>query len=272
MGAELCSVLHSNGIEYMWQAEKVWSKHSPILFPIVGTLVNNTFIYDEQSYVLPRHGFAREMEFTPTLLSETEAQFTLSSNADTLKKYPFHFRLQIHYQLQEDNLTCTYMVENTGKQDMYFSIGGHPAFAVPILPTEKYSDYSLQFEQDEPLLRWKLQDGLLSTTTLPVVGQQSNRLPLRHQLFYEDAIVLKGLHSKSISIRSETGPHGVQFNIASFPHVGIWGAKDANFVCIEPWCGHADLVNHNQQLTTKEGIEKLEANGFWQRSWTAKFF
>ena len=133
MGAELCSVCHTNGIEYMWQAEAAWPKHSPVLFPIVGTLVNNTYYYQQQAYHLPRHGFAREMRFIPTLLSETEALFTLCSNANTLAVYPFHFRLHLHYHLHHDTLTCTYMVENTSNTEMYFSIGGHPAFAVPMI-------------------------------------------------------------------------------------------------------------------------------------------
>lgn len=272
LGAELCSVRHTNGIEYMWQAEAAWPKHSPVLFPIVGTLVNNTYYYQQQAYHLPRHGFAREMRFMPTLLSETEALFTLCSNANTLAVYPFHFRLHLHYHLHHDTLTCTYMVENTSDSEMYFSIGGHPAFAVPLLSTEQYSDYQLRFSETEPLLRWKLNNGLLRNDTEPVTGQMGNSLPLQPSLFYEDAIVLKYLQSETVSLLNADASHGIDFRIKEFPHLGIWGAKDAPFVCIEPWCGHADPVNHAQDITQKPGIEKLEANGFWQRSWTARFF
>lgn len=271
-GAELCSVQHSNGLQYMWQAGKEWPKHSPVLFPIVGTLVNNSFLYEGKSYSLPRHGFARDMEFTPTRLSETMVKFTLCSNTKTLEEYPFPFRLHLQYELHEDTISCNYEVENTGDSDMYFSIGGHPAFAVPLQAGEQYSDYQLRFSKTEPLLRWKLDNGLLGNDTIPVAGQAGNTLPLHPALFYEDAIVLKGLKSETVSLVNADATHGIHFRIAEFPHLGIWGAKDAPFVCIEPWCGHADPVNHTQDITKKPGIEQLSAGGFWQRSWAARFF
>ena len=44
LGAELKSVKHQQlGIEYMWRADpQFWGRTSPILFPIVGRLSNNT--------------------------------------------------------------------------------------------------------------------------------------------------------------------------------------------------------------------------------------
>lgn len=271
-GAELCSVRHSNELEYMWQAGEAWPKHSPVLFPIVGTLVNNTYTYEGNSYSLPRHGFARDMEFTPTQLSETVAKFTLRSNAHTLQVYPFPFRLHLQYELHNDSICCSYEIENIGDSNMYFSVGGHPAFAVPLQSTEQYSDYQLRFSETEPLLRWKLDNGLLRNDTAPVAGQVNNTLPLQPSLFYEDAIVLKHLQSETVSLLNADASHGIEFRIKEFPHLGIWGAKDAPFVCIEPWCGHADPVNHSQHITEKPGIETLAPGGFWQRSWQARFF
>lgn len=271
-GAELCSVQHNNRLEYMWQAGEAWPKHSPVLFPIVGTLVNNSFTYEGKNYTLPRHGFARDMEFTPTQLSETVVKFTLRSNAQTLQVYPFPFRLHLQYELQNDSLTCSYEVENMGECNMYFSIGGHPAFAVPLQTGEQYNDYYLRFSETEPLLRWKLDNGLLRNDTEPVAGQAGNTLPLQPSLFYEDAIVLKNLQSHTVSLLNADASHGIDFSIKEFPHLGIWGAKDAPFVCIEPWCGHADPVTHTQDITQKPGIETIAAGGFWQRSWQARFF
>ena len=271
-GAELCSVRHSNGIEYMWQAGAAWPKHSPVLFPIVGTLVNNSYLYNGNNYALPRHGFARDMDFVPTVLSDTAVKFTLRSNAQTWQVYPFFFRLHLYYELNDDTLSCSYEVENKGDNELYFSIGGHPAFAVPLKAGEQYTDYQLRFSNTEPLQRWKLDNGLLRNDTEPVAGQAGNTLPLQHSLFYEDAIVLKGLTSETVSLLHTDASHGIDFRIAEFPHLGIWGAKDAPFVCIEPWCGHADPVNHTQDLTQKPGIEILEAGGFWQRRWQARFF
>lgn len=271
-GAELQSLKHANGIEYMWQAGAAWPKHSPVLFPIVGTLKNNSYFHAGNQYQLPRHGFAREMVFEAEKLSETEAVFTLTSNEETLKKYPFQFQFSLRYTLHDSQLSCAYEVSHHNQEALLFSVGAHPAFAVPLTKETGYEDYYLSFEVDEPLHRWKLTDGLIADTTLLIDEQQGNILPLKHSLFYEDAIVLKHLQSKAVSILCSKHGHGIEFHFDGFPHLGIWGAKDADFVCIEPWFGHADSIHHNQQLAEKEGIISLPAGKIWSKEWSVSCF
>ncbi|MCU0395236.1 MAG: aldose 1-epimerase family protein [Chitinophagaceae bacterium] len=271
-GAELQALLHSNGISYLWGGDaRWWGKHSPVLFPVVGSLRNDSYRYQGKTYRLPRHGFARDREFTFESLSAAEGVFTLSSDEETLQVYPFPFILQLHYLLDQHTLFCTYRVLNTGTDTLYFSVGGHPAFAVPLEPGLAYQDYYLQFEREEPLLRYKLQDGLISEVTERVEAP-GGYLPLKPELFYEDAIVLKHLQSRLVSLRSERSEHGLNFDFGGFPYLGIWAARDAPFVCIEPWCGHADTVAHNQELTQKPGMESLEAGGRWERTWSMTCF
>ena len=121
-GAELQSLVNKeNGIEHMWSGDAAfWGKHSPILFPIVGALKEDTFFYKEKAYQLPRHGFARESVFFKEKLSNTEAVFTLTQSAVTLKVYPFAFALKLRYQLQNNALICTYEVTNTGYDELLF--------------------------------------------------------------------------------------------------------------------------------------------------------
>ena len=85
-------------------------------------------------------------------------------------------------------------------------------------------------------------------------------------------MVLKRLSSSLISLRLKTDPHGLDFRFNDFPYMGIWAAKDADFLCIEPWCGIADSYNHNYELTTKEGIEKLAPKATWTRRWSVTIF
>lgn len=272
IGAELQSLQHANGVEYMWQAGAAWPKHSPVLFPIVGTLKSNCYFHEGKSYELPRHGFAREMVFEAEKISDTEAVFTLNSNTDTLRKYPFHFQFKLRYALHESMLSCTYEVSHHNHQPLLFSVGGHPAFAVPLTADTSYEDYYLSFEVNEPLHRWKLVDGLLSDKTLGMEEQKENTIPLSHALFYEDAIVLKNLQSKVVSILCNKHGHGIEFHFDGFPHLGIWGMRDANFVCIEPWCGHADSIDHNQQLALKESIISLPVGQHWSKQWSVACF
>ena len=272
-GAELQSLVNKEtGIEYMWSGDAAyWSKHSPVLFPIVGALKEDTYFYKDNTYHLPRHGFARERTFLKDQVSISEAVFTLTQDAETLAVYPFAFLLTLRYTLRANALTCTYEVSNTGYDELLFSVGAHPAFAVPMVKETDYQDYYLQFNKTEPLNRWKLDGGLIADHAEPL-HTENNRLPLTHELFYEDAIVLKNMQSNSITIGCAKHYHGIHFNFDNFPFFGIWASKDANFVCLEPWCGIADSVQHNQQLADKEGIIRLAANTSWQRNWKAECF
>lgn len=273
LGAELQSLVHAQtGMEYMWEGNPAyWGKHSPVLFPIVGSLKENTYFFEGKTYSLPRHGFARERTFIVEQVSQSKAVFTLEADEESLKVFPFAFRLQLIYELKENTLLCTYAVTNPGTCTLWFSVGGHPAFKVPLAKGTNYEDHYLQFKVQEPLQRLHLQDGLISDTSSEVAAT-SGRITLNPSLFYDDAIVLKHLQSNCITLASAAHKHGLHFHFEGFPYLGIWAAKDAPFVCIEPWCGHADTVGHNQQLTEKPGIEKLEAGGSWERTWRVEVF
>jgi galactose mutarotase-like enzyme len=272
-GAELQSIVNKKtAIEYMWSGDDTyWGKHSPVLFPIVGSLINDTYYYNDKAYQLPRHGFARDKIFLAEKISNTEAVFTLTEDEQTIKVYPFSFKLKLRYQLVENALSCTYEVYNSGDKDLLFSAGAHPAFAVPITKDTTYADYYLQFNITETLYRWKLQEGLISATT-EQLQTFNNQLLLNASLFYEDAIVLKNLQSNLITLGCNKHSYGLHFKFDNFPFFGIWAAKDAPFVCLEPWCGIADSVTHSQQLKNKEGINVLAKKNKWQRTWTVECF
>lgn len=271
-GAELQRVFHNEyQLDYMWNADPAfWSKRSPVLFPIVGQLKDNSYQYKGHNYHLPRHGFAREKEFMAEHVSGNEVTFLLLSNEDTLQVYPFDFEFRIHYSLRENTLNVCYDVFNTGRETMYFSVGGHPAFKVPLVANTTYTDYYLELEQMETIDRLSLQNGLLDQA-IPLLHFEKH-IPLSHQLFHHDAIVLKNLKSNHISLKSDKTPHGLNFNFEGFPYLGIWAAKDADFVCIEPWHGIADSITHNGLLQEKEGILKSEPGHRWQDSWELTLF
>jgi galactose mutarotase-like enzyme len=273
-GAELKSLYNkSAGLEYMWDADPAfWAKTSPVLFPIVGCLKNDQYYFADKSYKLSRHGFAREMDFAVTDQTNSFITFTLTSSDATLKKFPFSFRFDIVYRITNDQLQVTYRVTNTGDESMYFSVGGHPAFKVPLIPGSDYTDYYLEFNNPENAGRWPIsKEGLIETAPVPLLNN-TRLLPLTKELFLNDAIVFKELDSTSVSLLSNRSPHGLQFDFNGFPYLGIWAAKNADFVCIEPWCGIADPVTSNQQLTGKEGINILSAGDVFERSWGVKVF
>lgn len=272
-GAELQYITGTDsGTEYLWSGDaKYWAKFSPVLFPIVGALKENVYLYEDKAYSLPRHGFARDMDFEMDRKSELEVLFSLKANEETRKIYPFEFNLGIRYKLFGASISCTYEVSNLGNKELLFSIGGHPAFAAPLNKQGIYTDYFLQFNADEELTYFEIEDNLISnkTETLPL---EDKKLYLNHNLFYNDALVFKELKSNSIALMNTKNYNGINFKFENFPYFGIWAAKDADFVCLEPWCGLADGINHNQQLKDKEGIITLNPHEEWQRSWEVTCF
>jgi galactose mutarotase-like enzyme len=273
-GAELQSIYHkAYQTEYMWSGDPAfWGKHSPLLFPIVGTLKDNTYYYDGKPYQLSRHGFARDREFTVETQTAHAITFLLRSDEASLKVFPFAFELRISYGIAAGVLTTTYQVTNPAGSPLYFSVGGHPAFKVPLAPGTTYTDYYLEFNIRETAPRWPIsKDGLIERDPLPMLND-TRTLPLTKELFAKDALVFKRLHSIAVTLKSDRTQRGLTMQFPGFRFLGIWAAPGADFVCIEPWCGIADSVDSDQQWTDKEGINTLEAGGRWQRSWTLTVF
>jgi galactose mutarotase-like enzyme len=268
-GAELTSLFNNeNQTEYIWNADPAfWGKSSPVLFPIVGSLKENSYCFEEQEYTLPRHGFARDSVFIVEKSDETHATFLLTYDENTLKVYPFKFEFRLIYSLENDTLNVTYFVRNIGENKLYFSVGGHPAFTVPLSENTSYDDCYLEFNKTETFKRWGLtSDGLIETQPFDFLID-TNKLALTKELFYDDAIVFKNLESTSVILKSDKTNRQLKFDFEGFPYLGIWAAKEADFVCIEPWCGIADAANHHQELTEKEGIICLDLGETFERTW-----
>ena len=254
LGAELFSLKNRENKEYIWEGNPAfWGKHSPVLFPIVGTLKNNLFHYKESEYHLSRHGFAREMEFKLVEKSEESATFSLISSIESKKVYPFDFELQICYSLKGNKLNIDYKVINKNDFIMPFSIGAHPAFALP----KPFENYALLFESDEILTSYELENDLLSDhfTTIEITD---NQVPLNYSLFEKDALIFKKLKSKSITILENQNPL-LRVRFDDFPNLGIWTKSNAPFLCIEPWLGYSDTLHSTGNILEKEGIQLLEA-------------
>jgi len=258
-GAELFSIKDNQNNEYIWEGNPdFWGKHSPVLFPIVGTLKNNTYRINGKEYHLPRHGFARDMEFDLIEKTENKAIFSLKSSEETLQKYPFEFELQLIYTLNESSLDLEYKVINKGKEKMPFSIGAHPAIAVP----GNFEDYAFEFEKEEILKYYLLENDLISSKT-KILETKDNLVPLNYELFKNDALIFKTLESKSLTILKDLKPY-VKVDYKDFPSLGIWTKENAPFVCIEPWLGYSDTDENSGDLYEKEGILTLEENKDFQ--------
>ena len=255
LGAELISLRTKENKEYIWEGNpEFWGKHSPILFPIVGTLKNNSYLFNGVEYHLSRHGFARDMKFELIEIKDSSATFSIQNSKETLKIYPFEFELHIIYTIEGNSLDVQYKILNKSKTQMPFSIGAHPAFAL----SGGFESYSIAFEQEETLEYYLLENDLVSNTTKKLEAD-SKRIPLNYELFDNDALIFKSIKSNSLTLLENSKPM-IKVYFEDFPNLGIWTKKNAPFLCIEPWFGYSDTEESSGTIFEKEGIQILEVN------------
>ncbi|EAD0720681.1 aldose 1-epimerase family protein [Listeria monocytogenes] len=260
-GAELTRIFHKDtGLEYLWNADsKFWERHSPVLFPTVGRLVEDTYLVDGKPYHLGQHGFARDRDFQVVEQTEKSVRFELDADEDSLAVYPYKFKLSIIYTIEKNTVAVSYEVENTDNKRIYFSIGAHPAFNLPLTDGTTFEDYYLDFGTEENLETLCLEGPYRSGEIKKVVDEAARYLPLNYDLFKNDALIFEALKQKEMTIKSDKTPHFVKVSFPEFPFVGVWTAKAGTpFLCIEPWYGIADGAGESVELRDKAGIEHLE--------------
>jgi galactose mutarotase-like enzyme len=237
--------------ELLWLADqKVWDRSAPILFPIVGKLKDDEFIFEEKVYQMPRHGFARDSEFVCTYCGDNRLEFTLTSTSETYKMYPFSFLLKVTYTLVESILKINYTVINTDNKEMYFSIGAHPGF-----DTKNIENIDIVFENSEAHFFNLNSEGLVDFNK--PIEFNSNLIKISPELFKNDALIFKKLKSRFVDIVDKKSLEIVRIRLSNQPYFGIWGKPTNQFVCLEPWNGIADTADHDKNLVNKIGIVKL---------------
>lgn len=267
-GAQLTSVYNkATDTEHLWQADpEVWPWHAPNLFPIVGGLKHDELLVDGVKYPMKRHGFARQSDFMLLESDDISAAYSLPNCEKTLAVYPYKFDFQILYTLIENALRVTYKLINRDKKSVYFSVGGHPAFNVPFSPGENYEDYYLEFEASEKLNTHLLStDGLFTGETQPV-AISNKKLRLSREMFANDALVLKDLKSRMVTIKSDKHDQTLSLEFPHFNYLGLWAKPGADFLCIEPWLGCADSEGESKEIKNKEAIQKLAVGHVFEAS------
>jgi galactose mutarotase-like enzyme len=259
-GAELNSLKRvDTNLEYLWQGNpQYWNRHSPVLFPIVGRLKDDSYFYKNKKYSMTQHGFARDNEFSLTKQTDNYLEFKLENNEKSLEIYPFLFELYIGYELVDNKIIISYKVKNNSNEKMLFSIGAHPAFNWALNENEKKEDYFLEFENIKEIKRYFLNDkGLVyESANLEI---KENKMFLTEKLFQQDALVFNDINIKNITLKNINNQNFVKVNFDNFTYLGIWSKPTgAPFICIEPWYGVADDINTNQNIENKKGMISLE--------------
>jgi galactose mutarotase-like enzyme len=261
LGAEIQSIVR-DGVEYMWSRNpEFWKSCAPIMFPICGGLRNGKYELDGVSYEMPKHGFARFMEYEVESKTETSVTFVLRDNEESRKSYPYAFLFRVIYELDGASLKVTYDAENLDDKIMYCTFGGHEAYACP----EGIEAYEIEFPEKETLYAYALNGDLLTDYTKLMVNN-SNILPLDDRHFVLDALVFRDVKSNSVTLKSKVSSRRVRVDFDGFDYLVLWHKHTAPYLCIEPWCGVQDVAGSSPCLAEKEGIHAVAVGGHFART------
>ncbi len=255
-GAEIQSIRTNDGTEYLWQADPAyWAKHAPLLFPICGGLVDGYYTLNGKKYDLEKHGFARQKEFSVVSASTDCAELMITDSEDTYSSYPFRFEFKVSFRLDEKTLKIDFTVVNNSSYTMYYSCGSHEGYNLP----SGIDGARLIFEQPEILKDYEVEGGILGRS-YSVIGDGTDTLVLDRRYFEIDAIILKELNSRSLTVCDRDGERKIRIDFPDFERLLIWQACGAPFVCIEPWTGLPDLYGSTDRaIERKPSISSLEA-------------
>ena len=273
-GAELQSILGNDGTEYLWQGNPgVWDEKAPNIFPYVARLTDGKYTAEGAIYEMKIHGIVKYCTLQAEEKTENRISFCLRSNEDTKKQYPYDFTYRITYTLEDSVLKIDMSVSNHGQKRMYFALGGHPGFRVPLEERLCFEDYYLEFGR--PAKPWRV--GLTETCFLtgkdeayPLV--EDRVIPLRHELFHDDAIVLKHC-DRQVTLASFKGSKRITATYRDFPYLGIWHMPkmEAPYVCIEPWSSLPSRDGIVEELSQQADLIGLEPGKEYTTGWQLEF-
>lgn len=278
LGAELSSIVKiDTGEEILWQGDPTyWKRRSPVLFPIVGSVWNNRYNYDGMCYEMNQHGFARDMNFALIDCSDSKLLFELRSDDNTKKLYPADFILQIGYEITGNTIIVTWRIVNSGKKDMHFQIGAHPAFNYkgfnPDAEVQAY--FSLLPVDSSYRLSTITEKGCIGDTITEIKYDEYCIIPITKSTFNNDALILEDSQTGNITLLDACKSPYIKL-VFDAPVVGLWSpAKDcyAPFVCIEPWYGRCDKVGYNGEFAERDWMLHLKADESFKTSYSIEIF
>jgi galactose mutarotase-like enzyme len=215
----------------------------PILFPICGNLPGNVYAYEDQTFQLKQHGFARDLPWAVVGQTPTSLDIALESGPQTLALYPFEFGFKITYALEGDSLMVRSHITNRSTQTMPFSLGFHPYFAVKDkskltfdLPasqafnhlTQQRQPYTGQVDLNQPELDMAL---------FPVTGQTA---AMRGDRLAPGVCSIELTYDKI------------------FTTLVVWAVEGKPYVCLEPWTAQRNALNTGVDLIHLEPEQALE--------------
>lgn len=273
-GGALSSIKDKDGVEYLWQGDPTyWSGQAPVLFPICGSVRNDTVVYENKDGSheigkIPRHGLVRKKEFDLVEQTDNSVTFAIEDTDEMYENYPYHFRLEITYIMTGKTIRTQYKIYNKEtERTMPYFIGGHPGFNCPLLADEVYEDYYLEFEEPETCSVPKSfpETGMLDFKDRSSWLDNQKELDLNYDLFSYDAVTLDELESRKVALRSRKHDKGLRLHFEEFPNLIVWSTLNKGpFIALEPWSGLSTSLEEGDRLEEKKDVRILKPGDFDQ--------
>ena len=253
LGAEIKSIKDTKDEERIHQSDMFWKGSAPILFPICGKLYDGNLRIKKRKYKLDPHGFARTSEFDIMEFTDDIAVFSLVSNEETKKVYPYDFELIITYKLLGKSIDVSYEVINDSKEEMYFSIGAHEGYNC----LSGLKNYVIEFENEETATPYS---DVECEIKLPKGSIKS--FNLSDELFVESkSIIFRNPTSRALTLKNIDGSEKIRVEYEDFDYLVFWTKPNTQYICIEPWCGMGEFYGFPDDISNKEGIKMIEEGG-----------
>lgn len=261
-GATLWSIKDSDNTEYLWQGdEKYWEDRAPNLFPYIARMTDGKYTLQGSTYEMDIHGFAKDTIFKAEQISDNHIVFSIKHTDEIYKQYPYKFCFSVIYKLEGRRINITYYVRNDDNKTMYFGVGGHPGFNVPFEEGAAFEDYYLEFDTNRNVKRVGFSEDCFVTGQLSEFPlEEGVKLPLAHNLFDDDAIVLTDM-AQSVALVSKKSNKEIRVAYPDMKYLGIWHMPrtDALYVCIEPWSSLPSRKGIVEDLETQPSLISLES-------------
>lgn len=252
-GAEIQSIQDKNGLEYMWYGDPAyWANRSPILFPVAGGMRDDCYDWLGQRWPMPKHGIVRNIPWEVEEAGESRAVFLTRQKSEG---FPFEYDLRAIFTVEANRLEVCYAVASRDERPFCFSVGGHEAYLTP----EGVEEYEVVFDEEEDIVHTVL-SGTLNTHETVDIAKKTRVLPLKYEYFDIDALVLRSLKSRGVTLLGGKEGRRLRLDFPDHPFLLIWSKPKAKapYVCLEPWCNGPDFVDAPYEIDKKPGFMRIE--------------
>lgn len=248
LGGNLTSVFDKDrDKELMWQGDPAyWKYQDVVIFPLIG-LPSGGYEAKGKTYQFRlAHGVARWETFAVESHTATELILSLTSNEETMQRYPYPFKLRLCYTLEQKKYTLRYEVSSLTDERIPYQIGAHAGFSTG------GDEVVVKFDNAPPIYQYPY-DGFVQYPAKLLA--ENGRLVLNSRVYDREKSLVLPTDQMTGCVVSRADGIKLHYTWKDATTLTIWGfAQGGQFLCVEPWWGICESRNTAREITAKEQI------------------